>query len=135
MLLNLPKLTDSPQYKDWSDSKGRLDCFQNIRKLFSTVYKTKEMRRTLPNRLPKLIKNAVEFQYLAAKETGSKPSFKFDLMTQTSEASLLKDLISTDAQKKFLKIHLQELEVSFHTKNLPQKSHFHQTSSTSQPQE
>ena len=55
------------------------------------------MRRTPPNRLPKLLKNAIEMQYLAAKETGSKPSFKFDPVSHTSEASLLKDMISMDS--------------------------------------
>jgi hypothetical protein len=35
-------------------------------------------------------------QYLAAKETGSKPSFKFDPMSQTSEVSLLKDMLSAE---------------------------------------
>jgi len=77
-----------------------------VRKLFSAVYKTKEMRRTPPNRLPKLLQNAIEMQYLAAKETGSKPSFKFDPVSHTSEASLLRDMISTESQKKFLTAHL-----------------------------
>lgn len=27
MILSLPKLTDSPQYRDWNVSKGRLSCF------------------------------------------------------------------------------------------------------------
>ena len=27
MILSLPKLTDSPQYRDWTVSKGRLSCF------------------------------------------------------------------------------------------------------------
>jgi hypothetical protein len=37
------------------------------------------------------------FQYLAAKQTGSKPQFKFDPISQTSEASLIKDLISLES--------------------------------------
>jgi hypothetical protein len=73
MLLSLPKLTDSPGYKDWTLTKGRLECFQAIRKLFSQVYKNEEKRRTPPGRLQKLFKDAVMFQYLAAKQTGSKP--------------------------------------------------------------
>ena len=27
MILSLPKLTDSPQYRGWTVSKGRLSCF------------------------------------------------------------------------------------------------------------
>ena len=27
MILSLPKLTDNPQYRDWTVSKGRLSCF------------------------------------------------------------------------------------------------------------
>jgi hypothetical protein len=73
MILSLPKLTDSPQYKDWTVTKGRLTCFQSIRKLFSKVYKIEEKRRTPQGRLTKLMKDATLFQYLAAKQTGSKP--------------------------------------------------------------
>jgi len=38
MILSLPKLTDSPQYRDWTVSKGRLNCFQQIRRLIGSVY-------------------------------------------------------------------------------------------------
>lgn len=55
MILSLPKLTDSPQYKDWTVAKGRLASFQSIRKLFSKVYKIEEKRRTPPGRLTKLL--------------------------------------------------------------------------------
>ena len=67
MILSLPKLTDSPQYRDWTVSKGRLSCFQQIRRLFSSVYQISEKRKAPPNRLTKLLKDATLFQYLAAK--------------------------------------------------------------------
>lgn len=111
--MSLPKLTDSPQYKDWTVSKGRLSCFQSIRKLFSSVYKINEKRRAPPHRLTKLLKDATLFQYLAAKQTGSKPQFKFDPVSQNSEASLLKDLISNENQGKFVKQNLNELKISY----------------------
>ena len=61
MILSLPKLTDSPAYSDWTVMKGRLSCFQAIRKLFSKVYKIEEKRRTPPGRLKKLLKDATMF--------------------------------------------------------------------------
>ena len=78
MILSLPKLTDSPQYRDWTVSKGRLSCFQTIRRLISNVYKTEEKRRAPFNRLTKLLRDATLFQYHVAKKTASKPQFKFD---------------------------------------------------------
>lgn len=118
MILSLPKLTDSPAYKDWTVTKGRLACFQAIRKLFSKVYKIEEKRRTPSGRLQKLLKDATMLQYLAAKQTGSKPQFKFDPISQSSEASLIKDLISLESQTKFLKNNLSELHLSMHARGI-----------------
>ena len=67
MILSLPKLTDSPQYQDWTVSKGRLTCFQHIRRLFGAVYQINEKRKAPPNRITKLLKDATLYQYLAAK--------------------------------------------------------------------
>ena len=67
MILNCTKLTDNPQYKDWTTSKGRLSTFQTIRKLFCNVYSATEKRKVPSGRLPKLLKDATMFQYLAAK--------------------------------------------------------------------
>ena len=94
MILNLHKPTDSPQYRDWTVSKGRLSCFQQIRRLIGSIYQTTEKRKAPPHRLTKLLRDATQFQYLAAKQTGSKPQFKFDPVSQSSEASMLRDLIS-----------------------------------------
>ena len=73
MLLSFTKLTDHNTYKDWTAQKGRLDCFQQIRYLFSYLNKqgagdtTTEKRRAPTHRLTKLLKDAVSFQYLTAK--------------------------------------------------------------------
>lgn len=83
MLLSLPKLKDHNQFKDWTIEKGRLNCFQQIRQLFTHIYQTsdaiEEKRKAPTGRLQKLIKDAVYFQYLVAKQSGAKPQFKFDL--------------------------------------------------------
>ena len=118
MILSLPKLTDNPQYRDWTISKGRLSCFQQIRRLFGSVYQIEEKRRAPPHWLTKLLKDATLFQYLAAKQTGSKPQFKFDPVSMSSEASILKDLISTENQSRFSAQNLNELKVNYHTRGI-----------------
>jgi hypothetical protein len=55
---------------------------------------------------------------LAAKQTGSKPQFKFDPISQNSEASLTKDLISLESQTKFIKNTLSELHVTMHSRGI-----------------
>lgn len=45
--------------------------------------------------------------------TGSKPHFKFDPQTQAQEASLLRDLISTESQSRFHQQNIPELKVEF----------------------
>ena len=62
--------------------------------------------------------DATLYQYLAAKQTGSKPQFKFDPVSMSSEASLLKDLISTDNQTRFSQQNLNELKVTFHSRGI-----------------
>ena len=82
------------------------------------MYQISEKRKAPPNRLTKLLKDATLFQYLAAKQTGSKPQFKFDPVSMSSEASLLKDLISTENQNKFSNQNLNELKISYHTRGI-----------------
>ena len=59
MVLSLPKLTDAPQFADWTVSKGRLSAFQSIRRLFANIYDAGEKRRAPPSRLAKLMTDAV----------------------------------------------------------------------------
>jgi hypothetical protein len=66
MLLSLPKLTEHSQYRDWTVHKGRLHCFQQIRKLFGTIYQQQnetiaERRKAPQGRLIKLCKDAFAF--------------------------------------------------------------------------
>ena len=59
MVLSLPKLTDAPQFADWTVSKGRLSAFQSIRRLFANIYDASEKRRAPPSRLAKLMTDAL----------------------------------------------------------------------------
>jgi hypothetical protein len=43
-------------------------------------------------------------------------TLKFDPLTQSSEASLLKDLTNADTQSKFYKTNLGEVRISFYNR-------------------
>jgi len=62
-----------------------------------------EKRRAPSGRLQKLLKDSVTYQYHVAKQTGTTTMLKFDPATQTSEVSLLKDIVASDHLTKFLK--------------------------------
>jgi hypothetical protein len=54
-----------------------------------------------------------------AKQTGTTTMLKFDPATQTSEVSILKDIVSGDTLTKFQKINLNEIKsMGFNYKGL-----------------
>jgi hypothetical protein len=69
------------------------------------------------NRLLKLLRDSVSFQYFMAKQTGSMTTLKYDPINQSSEASLLKDLTNSETQQKFNKQNLNELKISFYMRS------------------
>jgi hypothetical protein len=71
-----------------------------------------EKRRTNTGRLPKLLSDAILFQWLAARETGSKANLKMDVMRGVSEVTLTKDIIDHSTQNRFRNEILPDLEVT-----------------------
>lgn len=57
-----------------------MECFEAIKRELSHVFGGNggEKRRTPPNRLLKLLKDSVNYQYYIAKQTGSMTTLKFD---------------------------------------------------------
>ena len=96
-----------------------MDCFEAVKTMMQNIFggeAASEKRRTPPNRLLKLLKDSVQFQYYVAKQTGSMTKFKFDPVSQCSEVSLLKDLINQENQSKFTKANLNEVKISFYNR-------------------
>lgn len=103
-LLNYPRLQNHPDYTDWNISIGRFDCFNIIKSILSEcpgiqiggidAQGSVEKMRAPPGRLSKIVKDSVLYQYHVAKQTGTTTMFKFDPASQTSEVSLLKDIVS-----------------------------------------
>lgn len=120
-LLNFPRLQCHPDFINWNVSIGRFDCFNLIKnilndcKSFSVALNGdqisgQEKRRAPSGRLSKLLNDSVLYQYYVAKQTGTTTMFKFDPATQTSEVSILKDIVSGDTLTKFQKINLNEIK-------------------------
>ena len=113
-LLTLKQLTDHHEFAMWTVQRGRIECFDAIKALVHPVFGEQEKRRVPTNRLLKLLRDSVSFQYFMAKETKSMTTLKYDPVNQCSEASLLKDLTNIDTQQQFNKQRLNELKISFY---------------------
>lgn len=116
-LLTLKQLNDHPDFAQWTVQRGRMECFEAVKNILQSVFGQQEKRRTPSNRLLKLLKDSVGFQYFMAKQTGSMATLKFDPINQSSEASLLKDLTNIDTQQKFYKNNLNEVKISFYNRS------------------
>ena len=63
------------------------------------------------------MKDSVLYQYHVAKQTGTTTQLRFDPATQTSEVSILRDIVSSDTLTKFQMKNLNEIKnVSFNYK-------------------
>lgn len=67
--LSLKKLQDHPEYRDWTIHRGRMECFEVVKPLLLTIYddesskrNRKEVARMEPNRLVKLMQDALMLQ-------------------------------------------------------------------------
>ena len=60
-----------------------------------------EKRRAPPGRLSRLLKDSVMYQYFIAKSTQTSALLKFDPASQTSEVSLLKDMVGGETLARF----------------------------------
>eukprot|EP00347_Sterkiella_histriomuscorum_P020481 403337636 len=63
------------------------------------------------NRLVKLMKDAVSYQYLVAKSRGDKTILRFDPIKQSNEVSLVKDLVKIETQLQFKEENLGEVTI------------------------
>jgi hypothetical protein len=77
-LLTLKQLSDHPDYANWTVQRGRLECFEAIKNILHNIFGQQEKRRAPPQRLMKLLRDSVSFQYFMAKQTGSMTTLKFD---------------------------------------------------------
>ena len=112
-------INEHPDYRNWSIQQGRFFCFESLKNLMQDIFGADvafEKRKTPVNRLLKLLKESVQYQYLVAKQTGSMTKFKFDPVSQCSEVSLAKDLISADSLLKFNKANLNEVKIGFYSR-------------------
>jgi len=93
-----------------------MECFEGIKNLLTPLFGVQEKRRCPSQRLMKLLRDSINFQYYMAKQTGSMTTLKFDPVNQCSEASLLKDLTNIDTQQKFTKQNLSEVKIAFYNR-------------------
>ena len=116
-LLTITQLSDHPDYSQWTIQRGRVECFESVKNIVTPLFGLQEKRRCPSQRLLKIIRDSVSYQYYVAKQTGSMTSLKFDPVSQCSEASLLKDLTNIETQQKFNKQNLNEVKISFYNRS------------------
>jgi WD40 repeat protein len=80
--LTLKKLQDHPDFRNWTSYRGRLECFESLKPLFSRIYnddekndERKALRKMEPNRLMKLMKDAILFQVSAYQAKSGRLDF------------------------------------------------------------
>jgi len=78
--LTLKSINEHPDYQNWTIQKGRMECFEQIKSIMQSIFGegVLEKRKTPVNRLFKLLKDSINYQYFIAKQTGSKTKLKFD---------------------------------------------------------
>ena len=106
-LIKMLETNDRTMFQNWSISKGRLECFEKIRKQIETVKNNKvipanEDSSVEPNRLLKIIKDSILHQHLILKES----SFKNKI-----EPSILQDIIPQKDRENFNQKHLSNIKI------------------------
>ena len=102
-LLNYNPLTKHPDYAHYDVNHARLEAFLEIKAMLEQNPATanlicqNEKRRVPSGRLPKLLSDAIMFQWLAAREVvGGKAHLKMDVQSGLSEVSLVRDIVDVN---------------------------------------
>lgn len=116
--MNYNPLTKHPEYAHYDVNHARLEAFLEIKALLEHYPATanllcqSEKRRVPSGRLPKLLSDAVMFQWLAAREVvGGKAHLKMDVQSGLSEVSLVRDIVDVSCQNKFKADRLKGISV------------------------
>ena len=123
-LLKYNPLTKHPDYANYEVNHERLEAFHAIKALLeenpatASLICQNERRRVTSGRLPKLLSDAIMFQWLAAREVvGGKANLKMDVATGLSEVSLVRDIVDAGCQNRFKAERLKGISVVHQAKN------------------